>query len=174
MRTVSLLIWPGIAAIVFQIGITLSSTANGQEVALRTNNEKRHAPWFTRRILVWLSWPVKLRASSCEISAKSRCAFAHEIGRLGILGMFSPSVRVAFSYAGYPGVVGSPISTMLGMCVVRFKNKLTRIQREELDRATLHRCGVTGWPSRVRLIPILHCYAAVIAGVRIDQDSYSP
>lgn len=30
------------------------------------------------------------------------------MGRLGILGMFAPSVRVAFAYAGAPGVVGSP------------------------------------------------------------------
>ena len=39
---------------------------------------------------------------------KSALASDHEIGKLGIKGMFEPSVLVLFSYEGYPGVVGSP------------------------------------------------------------------
>ena len=39
---------------------------------------------------------------------KSLLASNHEIGKLGIVGIFEPSVLVLFSYEGYPGVVGSP------------------------------------------------------------------
>ena len=39
---------------------------------------------------------------------KSILASDHEIGKLGIEGMFELSVLVLFSYEGYPGVVGSP------------------------------------------------------------------
>lgn len=67
-------------------------------------------PWLTSLTFRSLDFPFKIRASgdSEGISFNKRWAFAQEMGKLGIFGMFSPSVRVAFSYAGYPGVVGSP------------------------------------------------------------------
>ena len=39
---------------------------------------------------------------------KRALASNQEIGKLGIKGMFEPSILVLFSYEGYPGVVGSP------------------------------------------------------------------
>jgi hypothetical protein len=68
-----------------------------------------YIPWFTRRSLFRDTLPLISRASSTPPSSSNRrLAFAHEMGRLGILGMLEPSVRVAFLYAGTPGVVGSP------------------------------------------------------------------
>ena len=57
-------------------------------------------PWLT-------SLTVRFAPPPC-ISLRIICALAQEIGKLGIDGMFSPSVRFASSYDGNPGVVGSP------------------------------------------------------------------
>lgn len=79
--TTSSLIYPGITPITFQIGITLVSTLLTSLTCLCLD---------TSRI-----------RNSC-------LALPQEMGKLGIDGILVPSVRVAFSYDGYPGVVGSP------------------------------------------------------------------
>jgi hypothetical protein len=68
---------PGIAAIVFQIGITPTRR------------------WFTRRTAASLARPFSVRASAPpSISLSRRCAFAQEMGSEGIRGPLVPSVRL--------------------------------------------------------------------------------
>ena len=85
--------------------------------------------------------------------------------------MFSPSVRVAFSYAGYPGVVGSPALVLLEMFSIVSIMVFTWVEGDELDRATLHRRRIARWARGVGFVPVLHSDATVIARVRVNQDS---
>ena len=84
--------------------------------------------------------------------------------------MFSPSVRVAFSYAGYPGVVGSPkYVTVSNSKDIQYFNALTRIQGEELHRAPLNGSWVSCRTKWVWLISVLDCHDTIISWVRVNQ-----
>ena len=96
--------YPGMTPRVFQMGITLLSTVNRQVVndLMGRQDIDTSAPL----LLSLISAPSQAWPASRVL--KSALASNHEIGKLGIKGMFEPSVLVLFSYEGYPGVVGSP------------------------------------------------------------------
>lgn len=64
--------------------------------------EHEDKPWLTSLIFRLLVAPEigLLFVVPVSISSSSRRAFAQEMGRLGMEGVFSPSALVAFSYAG--------------------------------------------------------------------------
>src|SRR4051812_34129423 len=110
MTTTSSLIWPGITAIVFQIGVTLVSTSLTKWTSLDPGPVQYACnPCGSPSSPPIQSGEISPAGLPCPMRVLSNGrASMYEIGRDGMDGMLPSSDLVAFGYAGVPGVAGSP------------------------------------------------------------------